>query len=184
MIMVSIIGEPRFRSLWRLLSKTFSIAAFVTGTAMLASVTLVPLHIAIMVLLVMLCAGVWCRAITGWMVSLAFETEPMIHVISDTRSEASQAIREILSMPFQVETNGHVFIKQRRVAKRSPWFVKIMGLLASPYDLRKACRPVSSKAEDDSFLETGSNATGRESKAPVLELNLGSHESTAFDMGR
>lgn len=190
MIMVSIVGDSRFGSFWRLLSKSTSIAVFVTGTALFASVMLLSLQMAVMVLTLNLFAGVFGRAIAGWMVSRVSEIEPMIHVISNTRHEASQAVGEILSIrsddgtPFQVEVNGHIFINQRRVAKRSPWYVAILGVIAEPYDLRKAYNPISSTGEDDSpFLGTKLNVTGMESKGPMAEVHLPSHESTASDAG-
>jgi hypothetical protein len=142
--MVSIVGNGKFASLWRLLSKSISIAVFVTGTAMFASVTLVSLPMAVMVLTLVLSAGVFSRAIAGWLVRRVSEKEPMIHVIVNSEDEANHAICRILKIEIangpdiQVEINGHVFVNGRRVASRSPWHVAILGVLANPYDLRRA----------------------------------------------
>jgi hypothetical protein len=144
LVMVSIVGNGKFASLWRLLSKSISIAVFVTGTAMFASVTLVSLPMAVMVLTLVLSAGVFSRAIAGWLVRRVSEKEPMIHVIVNSEDEANHAICRILKIEIangpdiQVEINGHVFVNGRRVASRSPWHVAILGVLANPYDLRRA----------------------------------------------
>ncbi len=187
MIMVSIVGDSRIRKMVRLVAKSISIAVFVAGTACFASVTLLSLQMAIMVLTLSLSAGIFGRALAGWVVSRVSDTEPMIHVISNTRHEAYQAVAEILSIrsddgtPFQVEVNGHIFIDQRRVAKRSRWPVRaFLGVLAEPYDLRKACRPVTSPAEDASpFLGSEVNLTWMQSRGLVAEGNLRSRENMA-----
>ncbi|KAI4281666.1 MAG: hypothetical protein L6R38_003509 [Xanthoria sp. 2 TBL-2021] len=68
--------------------------------------------------------------------------------------EAQIVIREILSLDeygtedkedpdetesrkLQVELHGHVFVKQRRVAHRTPWNLRTWGVLPRPYDLRR-----------------------------------------------
>ncbi|KAI9779650.1 MAG: hypothetical protein M1816_003455 [Peltula sp. TS41687] len=194
MVMVSVAGDTRFGSLWRLLSKSLSIGVYVTGTALFASVTLLSLQMAVLVLTLNLSAGVFGRAIAGWVVSRVSETEPIIHVISHTRHEAYQAVAEILCIrsddgtPFQVEVNGHIFLDQRRVVKRSWWPVAFLGVIAEPYDLRKACHPVSSSMGEDHspFLGMDPNVTRKESVAEVhlRSLRSRSHESTASNTGR
>ncbi|KAL8878080.1 MAG: hypothetical protein Q9198_004039 [Flavoplaca austrocitrina] len=108
---------------------------------------------AVFVLTLVLAAGVYGRAITGWIVQGVSKTEPLIHVIVNSTHEAQIVIREILSLneygtedkedpdkteirKLQVELHGHVFIKQRRVAHRTPWNLRTWGVLADPYDLR------------------------------------------------
>lgn len=36
----------------------------------------------------------------------------------------------------QVELGGHVFVSQRRVGRRSLWYLRSMGVLAEPFNLR------------------------------------------------
>lgn len=144
MVMVSVVGGNTGDSIWRLLSKTLNVAVFVLGTAIFASATLLSLVMAIVVLTLTLSAGVFGRAIAGWIVGQVSGTEPMIHVISGTEPEAYQAITKILCLgskdrtPYQVEINGHIFINKRRVASRSKLKVAILGVLAEPYDVTKA----------------------------------------------
>ncbi|KAI4096067.1 MAG: hypothetical protein LQ339_007083 [Xanthoria mediterranea] len=156
LVVISVVGhgDQRIRSLLRLLSKCTSIATFVTGTALFASVQLLALPMAVFVLTLVLAAGVYGRAITGWIVQGVSKTEPLIHVIVNSTHEAQIVIREILSLDeygtedkedpdeteirkLQVELHGHVFVKQRYVAHRTPWNLRTWGVLARPYDLRR-----------------------------------------------
>ncbi|KAL8668466.1 MAG: hypothetical protein Q9168_006902 [Polycauliona sp. 1 TL-2023] len=155
LVVISVVGhgDQPVRSLLRLLSKCTSIATFVTGTALFASVQLLALPMAVFVLTLVLAAGVYGRAITGWIVAGVSKTEPLIHVIVNSTHEAQIVIREILSLDeygtedkedpdeteirkLQVELHGHVFVKQRRVAHRTPWNLRTWGVLARPFDLR------------------------------------------------
>ena len=151
--MVSVVnqGPDRYRSILRLVSKCTSIATFVTGTALFASVQLLALPVATMTLTLVHGAGVLGRAITGWIVSGVSKTKPLIHVIVNTTQEAQHVIARILSLDdygreeiggnearkVQVELGGHVFVSQRRVGYRSPWNIKTLGVLAEPFDLRE-----------------------------------------------
>lgn len=143
-VMVSIVGQQKLEQIWQRLSRAFSVAVFVFGTAVFASVTLLSLVMAVVVLTLTLAAGILGRAIASWIVSNVAGTEPMIHIISGTKEEAYQAIAEILSLksndgsPFQVEINGQIFINERRVATRSWLKVAMFGVLAEPYDIVKA----------------------------------------------
>ena len=142
--MVSVVGENTGDNIWRLISKTLSIATFVTGTAVFASITLLSLIMATVVVTLTLAAGFFGRAIAGWIVGRVSEAEPTIHIISGNEQEAYQASTEVLCLkatdgtPFQVEINGHIFINERRVASRSPFKVAMLGVLAESYDVAKA----------------------------------------------
>lgn len=177
LIMVSVInnGDERLGSLLRLFSKCTSIATFVVGTAFFASVQLLALPIAVMALTLVLAAGVFSRAITGWIISGVNQTEPMLHVIVNSTEEAQLVIKRVLSLDehtgfqvrdnevrkIQVEIGGHVFVEQRRVAHRTPWHVRILGVLSEPFDLRKI--------DMSEFVHKGSKA---ESSPPDFELGL------------
>lgn len=144
LVMISVVGSKPWASLWRLMSKSFSISVFITGTALFASSTLVAMTMAVMALTLVLGAGVFSRAIAGWMVRKVADEEPMIHVIVNSEDEASKAICCILKLSsadgahVQVEIRGHVFVNGRRVASRRRWNVATFGVLASPYDLLRA----------------------------------------------
>lgn len=148
-VLVSVVGSiSRLRAFLRLMSKSISIAIFVAGTAIFASATLLSLVLAASALTMILAAGVFGRAIAGWIVSKVSESEPMIHIIADNPKEAYRAVTEILTLRptdgghFQVEMDGHVSINERRVAHRTPLYVNLLGVLAEPFDLRKIHKDV------------------------------------------
>ncbi len=155
LVMVSVIddGMSTLQSFWRLLSKAVSIGVFVTGTAFFASVQLLALPMAVMVVTLVLAAGVFGRAIASWITDRVSRAEPLIHVIVNTKEEACQIIAKILMLnknskdtpesemrAIQVEINGHIFVNCRRVAKRSPWHIRILGIMAEPFDLARFIR--------------------------------------------
>jgi hypothetical protein len=160
LVMVSVAGSSKFGSVWRLLSKSVSIAVFITGTAMFASVTLVSLPMAVLALTLVLSAGVFGRAIAGWMVRTVAEQEPMIHVIVNHDHEANSAIARILVMQLpdnthvQVEIDGHIFVDGRRVSKRRRWHLAMFGVLSSPYDLGKLYSERAVTPENGALLPT------------------------------
>ena len=154
-------------SVKRLFTKMSSIAVFVTGTAFFAAVQLLALPMAVMVLTFILAAGVFGRGFANWIVTRIDREEPLIHIIVKDAQEAHEVISAILELDHQtpelkiegepeektdeevieddepinrlvqVEIGGHIFIKHRRVAYRSPWVVRVWGIMANPYDLRK-----------------------------------------------
>ena len=152
LVMISVInkGDNRPKSALRLISRCFSLGVFVLGTATFASAQLVALPVAVLVLTLILAAALFARAITGWIVAAVNKTEPLIHVIVNTTQEAQCLIGRILSLDeydsqrteenksrkIQIELDGYVYMKQRRVSSRSCWYLRILGVLAEPFDLR------------------------------------------------
>ena len=172
LVMISVVADAhnQLRSLWRLLSKCFSIATFVTGTAIFASTSLLALPVAVLILVFILAAGILSRAITAWIVSGVSKTEPLLHVIVDSTEEAQSMIASIVSVDedsgqtapatagvprlrgIQVEMNGHIFVNQTRVHTRTRidrWWVQTLGILAEPFDLRRVAQsqPVRGTSE-------------------------------------
>lgn len=102
---------------------------------------------AVMALTLVLSAGVFGRAIAGWMVRRVADEEPMINIIVNTRDEANGAICRILKLNsadgahVQAEFHGHVFVNGLRVASQTRWYITILGVLADPYDLLRARGP-------------------------------------------
>ena len=130
------------------------------GTAMFASVVLLSLIMAIVVVTLTLAAAVCGRAIAAWIVLRVSGIEPLIHVIASNDREASHAITEILCLRsndgshFQVELGGQVFISGRRVASRSRWqaaMLAIFGVLVDPYDIAN-CPQAMKEASTNSTL--------------------------------
>jgi hypothetical protein len=147
LVLVSIARTAKEKTFWRSLfqvfSKTASVTVFVFGTCVLSAVTLLAMPMAQLALMLILAAGIGSRAISGGIVNAVTKNEPMIHVITENEKEAYEVIREVfyhqqrLETNFQVEIKGHVFVDGRRVAKRSLWYRRILGVMASPFDLRK-----------------------------------------------
>jgi len=154
LVMISVVGyRGAGATVARLLSKSSSLAVFITGTAMFASVTLVSLPMAVLAITLVLSAGVFGRAIAGWMVRMVAVKEPMIHVIVTKEEEANHAIARILKVELgdddahvQVEINGHIFVNGWRVSKRPRWHLALFGVMSRPYDLRSLPSEFSSAA--------------------------------------
>ncbi|CAD6572862.1 MAG: hypothetical protein ASARMPREDX12_005521 [Alectoria sarmentosa] len=185
-IMVSVVAHDNpLSSVKRLFTKMSSIGVFVTGTAFFAAVQLLALPMAVMVLTFILSAGVFGRGFANWIVTRIDREEPLIHIIVKDAKEAHQVISRVLELDHQspheesaeegeksgrlvqVEIGGHIFIKHRRVAHRSPWHVRVWGIMANPFDLRKVgedCMDdVSNRYETVHF---GKSATSYASPSP------------------
>jgi hypothetical protein len=153
MVIVSVATDEKvaytWKKFWRFGSRVASVIVFVTGTILFSNVTLLPLPMAEMVVILVLGAGIFGRAISSGIVSSVEQTEPMIHIITDSEEEACRVIGDIFSLGeddegerhiFQIEINGHIFLGKRRVAHRSSWYIKTLGVMASPFDIRKAAK--------------------------------------------
>jgi len=153
LVMVSEVGNRPYTHTLRLFSKTIGIAVFVAGTCFFASATLISISMSTFALAFVIGAGIFSRAIVGWIVRRVAETEPMIHFIAHSQEEANHAILRLLKLELsdkadvQVEIGGHIFVNGRRVARRSRLHVGFLGVLASPYDLIRA--KGSSKADHE-----------------------------------
>lgn len=152
LVMISVASQKQkfLRAALRLVSIFISIATLIAATALFASVNFVTLPVATTTFLLILAVVVYGRAITEKLVSDGSKTEPLIHVIVDTKQEAQRVIARILSLDkhdnnetgesevrkVQVELGGHIFVSRQRVSRRSPWILRILGVLAEPFDLR------------------------------------------------
>ena len=135
-------GERRWTQFLKLFSKGASITVFVCGTAIFASVTLLALEAAIMILTITLSSGIFGRALAGWMVSRISRDEPLIHVIASEKEEY-QIIGELLcsNEGHQIEIGGQVFVNRQRVCERRlKYYVPMLGIDAKPYNLKKIAR--------------------------------------------
>jgi hypothetical protein len=86
-VTVSILGQKKWEPIWQRPSKGLGVAVFVCGTAFFASVLLLSLIMAVVVLTLTLAAGIFGRAIAGYIVNHVARTEPMVHIISRTKEE-------------------------------------------------------------------------------------------------
>jgi len=160
LVLVSVARKDNDKTLWRSLfqvfTKALSITVFVFGTCVLSAVSLLAMPMAQLVLMLILAAGVGSRVISGGIVTAVAKNEPMIHVITDTKADAFKVMTEIFALQqqpktkFQIELQGHIFVEGKRVAKRSLWIRRVLGVIASPYSLVKAekHRPVEGISEE------------------------------------
>lgn len=94
----------------------------------------------------------------------------------------------------QVEVDGHVFVDCKRVTHRSPWYVSVLGILASPFDLATLVRKSPAKrraslsdmtvtAAQDSGISTGSSFALNQLAAPIqpvaTQLPVAMHQPVA-----
>ena len=146
-VLVSVVDKNWKTSFYRLFSKAASISVFVTGTAIFASVVLLSLEAVVMILTLLLCGGIFGRALASGIVSIISSDEPLLHAITPPEHEAlivSGLLQENAfgSKDVQIEVEGNIFVNQRRVARRKfGWlYISFWGVLAKPYDLLKAAK--------------------------------------------
>lgn len=151
-VIVSIKGVESAHAALRVFSKLLSIGVFTVGTAMFASTTLTTIMIAVVVAALTITAGVFGRVTAMFMASAIMLNKPVIHRVVTNPYEAEQFIEAMLRKPTVVfEILGHVIVDGRcvkRYGSHLRWS-KILGVLASPYDLSKLAMPSSSKSRQD-----------------------------------
>lgn len=178
MVMVSIIGDHTSESLNKRVSQVLSVTILITATAFFASVTLLPMVMAYVLLVSTLAAGIFGRVLARGIVGHVERLERVIHLSFKNESEAHHAIADILSLksddgsPFQVEIKGHILVDGRRVAHRSSLHVALLGVLANPYDIAKPFRKNTSALGSSTPLQLLSpqltNASRGGSSTPIL----------------
>ena len=148
LVLVSVTRESNsYRASWwaglEVFSQAVSVTVFVLATSVFASVTILAMPMAQMILLLFLGAGIGTRVIVGGLVAAIARTKPLIHVIAGSELEAHNVIMELFAMQklewtseFQIELDGHIFVDCQRVGKRSRWWRRLFGLMARTYDIR------------------------------------------------
>lgn len=153
MILISIARDshkdgPRTSS-WRYGLQIFlnlgSITIFVFATSIFAAVTLLALPMSQMILMIVVGTAVISRALVSKIVDTIQKQRNFLHIIVTTKKEASEVLAVIFnsqqgsddSRPYQIEIDGNIFIDGTRVASRSAWIRRILGLMARPYDIGK-----------------------------------------------
>lgn len=126
------------------------------------------------VLACILGAGVFGRAITSWIVTGIETADPMVHFVADSDDEAYHMLARLfmigrvgmsdnMTRQIQIEINGQVFLDRRRVASRSSWIPRLMGILTSPYNLARAVY----KEKTDNGMYDLENMKGPDDQAGV-----------------
>lgn len=96
-----------------------------------------------MILMLILGAGVLSRVMASKIVQAIDRQDSMIHIIAQNEGDADKivthAFKHQLSeeTKFQIELDGHLFLETKRITRRSIWWRRILGVLASPYDFTK-----------------------------------------------
>lgn len=183
------------KTFFQSVSKITSIAVFIVGTACFASAQLLSIAMATFVVSCVLSAGIFGRAIASWIVAGIEKADPMVHFVADTDEEAHYVLARLFSLELggksgsssrrvQVELRGHIFLDGRRITSRSPWPMRILGILASPYDLAKAVykKPRNHDTGDNAMeleagLELENEAERLLRKGPHLAI-VQTHSST------
>jgi hypothetical protein len=137
-VIVSLEGVSASHAVLRVVSKAVTVGVFAAGTAAFASATMVTISIALTVLCLVLGAGVFGRVVSMWMASEMMATDPVLHAVVKTRSEAAEHISNILAIDgLCVEIMGHVVVNGRCIGRYNPWFsaASFLGVLASAFDI-------------------------------------------------
>jgi hypothetical protein len=185
LVLVSVARNHHEKTFWRTLfqvfTKALSVTVFVFGTCVLSAVSLLAMPMAQLVLMMILAAGVGSRVIAGGIVTAVAKNEPMLHVITENEEDAFKVMAEIFELQqqteFQLELDGHIFCAGRRVAKRSGWFRRVLGVMASPFDMRRAKKHVNDVEEVEeimipapTFLSKNDRSGLEGKKSPAVEL--------------
>lgn len=139
-VIISLEGVSTGHAVLRVFSKAASVGVFAAGTAMFASATLVTISMALTTLCLVLGAGVFGRVVTLWLASEMVKTNPILHRVVKSRTEAAAHIEQIMEIDdLLIEVMGHIVIEGKcvhRYNKYWNWSV-LIGILASPFDILK-----------------------------------------------
>jgi hypothetical protein len=145
--------------------KLGAITIYVFATSLFAAVLLLALPMAQMILMLIVGSGVLGRVLVGNIVSAVKRQASFLHIVAHSEQEAAGFVARIFEdqkssrgnrTKFQIEIDGHVFVDQVRIKSRSAWPVRLLGVLARPYDLtgsRKGYVPVDRKTMGDEVIE-------------------------------
>jgi hypothetical protein len=133
-----------FRYFNQVVSRFASLLVYAFGTAIFSSAALLAIPVAEMILVLVLGAGVLSRVIAKNMVRAIDQRNSMVHIVSKNEHDAEEVVRSVFmhqmdedSTKFQIEVDGHFFLDQRKVGRRSIWHRRILGLLAMPYNITR-----------------------------------------------
>lgn len=119
-------GPPAWLTGLQFLSKAGSITIFVLGTTVFAAVTVLALPMAQMLLMLVLGAGMGSRILATTTVASLTGRVPILPLMTRSEEELYDVVQDIFALQrensdFQIELNGHVFVQERRIGRRSPW---------------------------------------------------------------
>ncbi len=146
-VIISREGVDVRKTVLRLVSKLFSVAAFTFSTALFASSTLVTISFATIAMAMILSAGIFGRVTAMWISSVLMRDRPVLHRVVKDKKEASIFIEAILRKDNLIcEVLEHVVINGRCVERygllrRLRWS-RFLGVVARPYDVRRLTRPM------------------------------------------
>lgn len=131
------------RKIFQILVKCLQVFICLYFTALFSSVALLPQPMVQDTMIVFLGAGLLGgRYVVEFIVSAVYLRAPMIHVLAKDEVEASHVAQAIFELDenstgghrgqrkSQIETSGWIFLDRRLVAKRSPLWRAVFGVLA------------------------------------------------------
>ena len=169
-----------FRSAIQVFLKLSALTIYVFATSIFAAVTLLALPMAQMILMLVVGAGILGRVLVGNIAHAIKQQNSVIHVIADSEQEAAGFVARVfedqkrpgIGTNFQIEIDGHVFVNQIRIKSRSPWPVRILGVLAKPYELTRVRRGALARHSDLTRVRHGYAPLDREViRDEGLEMN-------------
>lgn len=144
-VIISREGVRRGQTILPLFSKLISVTAFIVSTALFASSTLLQIQPAIIVMILVLCGGIFGRVIAMWISAVIMRDRPVLHRIVKTKKDADVFVEAILRKEgILCEVLGHIVVNGRCVKRhgRFTWST-VIGVLASPFNIAKIAMTLS-----------------------------------------
>ena len=141
-----------------------SITIFVFAISVSAAVTLLALPISQMILMPVVGSAILSRVLVHGIVANIQKQGRFLHIVVTTEDEASEVLAVVFnspqgfrdSKPYQIEIKGNIFIDGIRIKSRTPWTRRMLGIMASPYEIGKikvGYRAVPAEDQDISSSE-------------------------------
>ena len=100
LIVISVTTDDKRLPFWinslRLLSRAIGVIIYIFGTSVFGSVGLLALPMEQMILVLIMGAGMFGRAITSGLISIVAERTPVMHVLADDEETADRVLRRVL----------------------------------------------------------------------------------------
>jgi len=139
-VIISVAGIERRHAVLRVFSKFVSVGVFALGTAGFASATLITITVSLTTLSLILCAGVFGRVASLWLVKELMKQQPILQRTVKDSKTANEFVMELLAVPgLTIELNGHVFLNGRCIYRYNPWlrWSAVFGMLTEPFRVDK-----------------------------------------------
>jgi hypothetical protein len=129
--------SPIWLKVLRLIIKAGDVTIYVLATSVFASVALVALPMAQMLLMVIMGSGVFSRAIASGLVTAAHEELPLIHLITEDEATGDYLMLKVMKMQsedtsisYLLEMDGKLWSCPRYIGNTNPWARRLFGFFA------------------------------------------------------